>query len=131
MLPTSARPIVTTVEILTALSPRSLAGNQALSSTSELTRSILKLSLRVSINALFVVIAIVFPSFDRIMALMGSMLCFTICIILPLCFYLKIFGNSIPLQERILDYALIMVCSVLALVGTTWAFLPRESVGAT
>jgi vesicular inhibitory amino acid transporter len=98
---------------------------------SGLTRGILKVSIRVIVNIIFVVIAIVFPSFDQIMALLGSTLCFAICVILPLCFYLKIFGNDVPLRERILDYILIVVCSIMAVVGTIWAFLPKESIGAT
>ena len=75
---------------------------------------------------IIVAIAIVFPSFDRIMALMGSALCFSICVILPLIFYLKIFGKEISLRERLLDYVLIVVSSVLAIIGTVWACLPRK-----
>lgn len=97
---------------------------------SGLTRGVLKFLLRIFINAIFVVIAIIFPSFDRIMALLGSTLCFTICVILPLCFYLKIFGRDVSLKERILDYVLIVICSIMSLVGTVWAFLPKESIGA-
>ncbi|RMZ81482.1 hypothetical protein DV738_g2214, partial [Chaetothyriales sp. CBS 135597] len=58
----------------------------------------------ISLNVLQLVIAIAVPSFDAIMALMGSALCFTICVILPVAFYLKIFSydtNSISLTERI------------------------------
>lgn len=79
---------------------------------------------------IFVIIAIVFPAFDSIMAFMGSSLCFTICVILPLLFYLKIFGKEVSIQERIFDYFLITVCSILATVGTVWAFLPKSWVGA-
>jgi vesicular inhibitory amino acid transporter len=60
------------------------------------------------------------------MALMGSTFCFTICIILPLAFYLKLFGKEISLRERIFDWFLIVICSVMAIVGTVWAFLPQE-----
>ena len=79
---------------------------------------------------LIVVIAIVLPNFDSIMAFMGSTLCFSICVILPLAFYLKIFGEDIALKERILDWILVVVCSIMALVGTIWAFLPKEMIGA-
>ena len=127
----SARPIVSTIEILSGLDPRAISDSQYLIGMSGLTRGILKFSIRISINILFVGVAIIFPSFDRIMALLGSTLCFTICVILPLCFYLKIFGNDVPLKERILDFVLILVCSVMALMGTVWAFLPKESIGAT
>ena len=78
----------------------------------------------------FVIIAIVFPAFDSIMAFMGSTLCFTICIILPLMFYLKIFGKEVSMRERYMDYFLIGVCSILAAVGTVWAFLPKRMIGA-
>jgi vesicular inhibitory amino acid transporter len=78
---------------------------------------------------MMVIISIVFPFFDRIMALVGSCLCFTICIILPLAFYLKIFGAEIPLMERVFDWALLVISSVMATVGTVWAFLPKEQLG--
>jgi vesicular inhibitory amino acid transporter len=43
---------------------------------------------------------------------------------------LKLFGKDISIRERILDYFLIVVCSVLAVVGTVWAFLPKRMIGA-
>ena len=76
-------------------------------------------------------IAIAFPDFDSIMALMGSALCFTICIILPVAFYLKLFCKEISLQERILDWLLIISCSIMAVAGSVWAFLPKEWIGAS
>jgi vesicular inhibitory amino acid transporter len=45
-------------------------------------------------------------------------------------FYLKIFGKEVSLPERLLDYFLITICSVLAIVGTVWAFLPKSMIGA-
>jgi solute carrier family 32 (vesicular inhibitory amino acid transporter) len=97
---------------------------------SAFTRGISKISIRIFVVALTVVIAIVFPDFDSIMALMGSALCFTICVILPVAFYLKIFGEDIRWRERVLDWMLIITCSVMAIVGTVWAILPKEMVGA-
>lgn len=86
--------------------------------------------IRILVVVVIVFMAIVFPSFDRIMALMGSALCFTICIILPLAFYLKIFGKEISPSERILDWILLVISSLLAIVGTAWAFLPQELITA-
>lgn len=97
---------------------------------SPLTRGICKISIRVLVIVVIVLMAIFFPNFDSIMALMGSSLCFTICIILPVAFYLKIFGDEISLKERILDWALIVSCTCMAILGTVWAFLPREKIGA-
>ena len=79
---------------------------------------------------IFVIISIIFPAFDSIMAFMGSTLCFTICVILPLLFYLKIFGKEVSWKEKCLDWFLIVVSSILASVGTVWAFLPKSWVGA-
>jgi vesicular inhibitory amino acid transporter len=63
------------------------------------------------------------------MAFMGSCLCFSICIILPIAFYLKIFQNNISRRERILDWILIIVSSLLAGIGTVFAFIPPEKLG--
>ena len=123
-IPLNARPIVSTLEVLFGLDTRSMAVSSSLNGMSGLNRGLFKISLRIITLVVFVFIAIVFPSFDRIMALMGSLLCFTICIILPLAFYLKIFGNEISLSERIFDWFLVIVSSVMAIVGTAWAFLP-------
>lgn len=86
--------------------------------------------IRIFVVLVIVLMAIVFPSFDRIMALMGSALCFTICIILPLAFYLKIFGKEISPRERTLDWLLLVTSSILAIVGTIWALLPQELITA-
>ncbi|KAI9884749.1 MAG: hypothetical protein M1823_003459 [Watsoniomyces obsoletus] len=128
-IPLNARPIVSTIEVLAGLDPRAVSNAQALVGQSGFTRGILKVTIRVVTTIIFVIIAIIFPSFDSIMALLGSAFCFTICIILPLAFYLRIFGNEIPLRERIFDYVLIVVSSILAILGTIWAVLPRKIFG--
>lgn len=82
------------------------------------------------VNIVFVIIAILFPSFDRIMAFLGSFLCFGICVILPLLFYLKIYGDEIPFWERVGCWVLAIVSTIFAAVGTVAAFVPKESLGA-
>jgi len=129
-VPLNARPIVSTLEVLCGLDAHPIAGSEPLTGLSSYTRGILKVSIRVLVIVIFVIIAIVFPAFDSIMAFMGSTLCFTICVILPLMFYLKIFGKEISVKEQVLDYFLIVVCSMLATVGTVWAFLPKRMIGA-
>ena len=95
------------------------------------SRGLLKLSIRLATVIVITVVAILFPSFDRIVALTGSAFGFTICIILPLAFYLKLFAGELSVKERALDWFLIVVCSITAAVGTVWAFLPKDKVGAT
>ncbi|KAL2809483.1 transmembrane amino acid transporter protein-domain-containing protein [Aspergillus granulosus] len=124
-VPLNCRPLVATMEILCGLEPQAeLNANHT--ERAILIRKMLRVLIRIFVVAIIVVMAIIFPSFDRIMALMGSALCFTICIILPLAFYLKIFGKEISRRERLLDWLLLIVSSVLAVIGTVWAFLPQE-----
>lgn len=121
----SARPLVATFEVLCGVGIGPTASDHA---QGESMRRMGRAAVRVFTVALIVVLAIVFPAFDRIMAFLGSFLCFTICIIFPLAFYLKIFGNEIPRRERILDWFLLLSSMMLAAIGTIWAFLPRDMI---
>lgn len=125
----SCRPIVGTIEVLCGLNSRAISPISPAHGMNELLRSTLRGAIRIFTIAVITFIAIVFPFFDRIMALIGSSLCFTICVILPLAFYLKIFGAEISLKERIVDYVLLAISSVMAVVGTIWAFAPQEKLG--
>src|ERR1700722_556310 len=129
-VPLNARPIVSTLEVICGLDAYSLADSEPLTGLSSYTRGILKVAIRVFVIVVFVTIAIVFPAFDSIMAFMGSTLCFTICVILPLLFHFKLFGKKMGRAERMLNYFLIVVCSILAAVGTVFAFLPKSMIGA-
>ena len=119
-----------TIEILCGLDARVVASSNGLVGLPGYSRGLLKCMIRIGITIVIVLIAVWVPSFDKIMALMGSVMCFSICIILPLAFYLKIFGNEISRKERILDWSLIISCSIMAVVGTVWVFLPKDMVGA-
>ena len=123
----SARPIISTVEIACGLDNRAVSGSPGLVGMSAVTRGLFKFGIRLAIVIAITVIAIFVPSFDRVMALMGSAFCFTICVILPIAFYLKLFGRRISLRERVLDWILIIICSILAVIGTIWAFLPKHA----
>jgi vesicular inhibitory amino acid transporter len=114
-VPLASRPINSTLETL--LSPSSPPSTPLL------------ILLRTSTIILVVIVAIIFPAFDSIMAFMGSSLCFSICVILPLLFHLRIFKGRIVWWERWVNYALVGISAVLAVVGTVWAFLPRAWIG--
>lgn len=125
----SCRPLVATVEVLCRLGPRPAPNvNHRRFLNDDLFRQSSQIAIRILVIAVIVLMAVVFPSFDRIMALMGSALCFTICIILPLAFHLKIFGKEISPAERVLDWCLLISSSILAAVGTAWAFLPQDLI---
>ncbi|KAG9249196.1 transmembrane amino acid transporter protein-domain-containing protein [Calycina marina] len=129
-VPLNARPIVSMLEGLAGLDSISISDAPALTGLPSYLRGFLRIGSRVFVVAVFVIISILFPAFDSIMAFMGSTLCFTICIILPLAFYLKIFGKEVSMREKILDWFLIVVCSILAVIGTIFAFLPKSLIGA-
>ena len=127
----SARPIFSLFEHILGLGPREIPEAPGLSGVSGFSRGIFKAVMRIVITLVIMIIAVVCPSFDRVMALVGSAFCFTICIILPVAFYLKIFGKDVSLKERLFGIFLIVICSAMAAVGTVWAFLPKEITGAS
>src|SRR3569833_302351 len=73
-IPLNARPIITTVEILTGLHQQSVADSSALVGRSMYFRGAMKVAIRVATIICFLAISIVFPAFDSIMAFMGSAL---------------------------------------------------------
>lgn len=129
-VPLNARPIISTLELLCGLDARALASNGAMVGMSAFSRGLLKALIRIFITVLFVGIAIIFPSFDRIMTLLGSVCCFSICIILPLAFHLKLFGSELGRTEWWMNWILIGISSVMAVVSTVFACLPKELLGA-
>ncbi|KAL1304503.1 hypothetical protein AAFC00_003492 [Neodothiora populina] len=130
-IPLNARPIISTIEILTGLDSRAVAQSTSLHGMSGFNRGLLKATIRVVITILFVIFAILVPDFDRIMSLLGSVACFSICIILPLAFHLKIFGDQISKAEKIMNWTLIVISTCLAVVSTIFNFLPKELLGTS
>jgi len=45
-------------------------------------------------------------------------------------FYLKIYGDEVPKKERRMNQILIVVCTIVATIGTVAAFVPKENLGA-
>lgn len=94
------------------------------------SRGLIHIAVRGILTAIILIVAILVPSFDTIMSLMGSVFCFTICIILPLAFHLRIFGKDISKRERALNWFMILVSAILGVVGTVWVCLPASMTGA-
>lgn len=129
-IPLNARPIISTLELMCGLDPRALPVSDNLTGMSGFNRGLLKIGIRLFTIVLLVFIAIIFPSFDRIMTLMGSVACFTICVILPLSFHLKLFGKEIGSFERTGNWILMIASAIMAVVSTAFAFIPKEVLGA-
>ncbi|KAL2022282.1 hypothetical protein VTK56DRAFT_5680 [Thermocarpiscus australiensis] len=129
-IPLNARPIVSTVEVLLGVHQQTVAQSRGLVGRTMSFRGAVKVAIRVLVILCFLGIAIAFPAFDSIMAFMGSALCFTICVTLPLAFYLKLFGHEISAREKILASTVMFISCLLSVVGTVWAFLPKSLIGA-
>jgi vesicular inhibitory amino acid transporter len=129
-VPLNARPIVSTLELFLGLDARAVSSvSESTTGLSGLTRGILKITIRVLCTVVFVVLAILVPSFDRIMSLLGAVACFTICIILPAAFHLKLFGKELSKWQKGMDWFLIVFSSLLAIVSTAFNFIPKEALG--
>lgn len=113
------------VEELSGLSAGTIPTSRLLG-LSNYTRGFLKAGVRVVVMVVIVLLAILVPSFDVVMGLLGSAMAFSICIVLPVAFYLKLFHEQIGMAEKVLDWFLVIVSSVLAIVGTVWVFLPKH-----
>lgn len=129
-IPLNARPIVSTVEVLLGLHQQTVADSSGLVGRSMYFRGAMKIAIRILIVIVFLWISIVFPAFDSIMAFMGSALCFTICVTLPIAFYLKLFKDEIQARERFIATSIMILSTTLSFVGTVWAFLPKSLIGA-
>ncbi|KAI4095505.1 MAG: hypothetical protein LQ339_007192 [Xanthoria mediterranea] len=128
-IPLNTRPIVSSADKLLGLDARHVASSPGLAGMSGYGRGLLRSVIRLTITIVILIIAVFVPSFDTVMSLMGSVLCFSICIILPLAFYLKIFRDEIGWKEKVLDWFMIVVATVLGIVGTVWVCLPARMTG--
>lgn len=80
-VPLNARPIIATAEVLLGLHQQAVSeASSAMVGRSAYFRGVMKIVIRVVTILIFLVISIIFPAFDSIMAFMGSALCFTICV---------------------------------------------------
>ena len=122
----SGRPIFVVLEDFIGLNSYTIPTARLLD-LSSYTRRFLRSGVRLTTIGTIVVLAILVPSFDTVMALLGSAMAFSICIILPLSFHLKLFHKEIGRLEKALHWFLITVCSALAVIGTVWVFLPTHT----
>ncbi|KIH90688.1 solute carrier family 32 (vesicular inhibitory amino acid transporter) [Sporothrix brasiliensis 5110] len=128
-IPLNARPIITTVEILTGMHQQTVPDTQALTGRSMYFRGIVKIAIRIVTTVTFLIISIVFPAFDSIMAFMGSALCSTICVTLPILFHLKLFGHEISKADKLFQCTVLVISIIISIIGTVWSFLPKSLIG--
>ncbi|QLG70582.1 hypothetical protein HG535_0A05230 [Zygotorulaspora mrakii] len=115
--PLNARPIISVLDIIT--------GVQGMQNKPDkpFAKKFLVIFNRIFINALFVLIAILFPKFDKLIAFLGAGLCFAICLILPCMFYIRICKATIRPWEKVLCHVTIGVSAALAILGVGAAII--------
>jgi solute carrier family 32 (vesicular inhibitory amino acid transporter) len=131
-IPLSNRPMTDTINKKFYLDLRQMDPKARLHSEKSLKHRAARSAIAIGANVIQLGISIGFPDFDSIMSLMGSALCITICVILPISFYLRIFsseGKEIGRGERILDWVLLIVSGALAILGTIFAVMPKDKIG--
>jgi solute carrier family 32 (vesicular inhibitory amino acid transporter) len=126
-VPLSNRPIMDTFNKKFGIDLRQMDTKAKAASEASIKHRTIRATIATLCNVVELGIAIAIPNFDSIMALMGSALCFSICVILPVSFRLRIF-MGLSLKERIIDWALIVVSSILAILGVIWAVVPPETI---
>ncbi|ODQ79473.1 hypothetical protein BABINDRAFT_161869 [Babjeviella inositovora NRRL Y-12698] len=117
--PLMTKPILTAAEQVLGIDKQILA----LKNQAELKRALFKvfiqqLLLKVLIFAMFYTISITVTSFGKMMAFLGSAICFTICITLPLMFYRHIFYAELSQIERLGLAAGITLSTVCCVFGS-------------
>ncbi|KAG8156671.1 hypothetical protein KVR01_013462 [Diaporthe batatas] len=125
-IPLNARPIVATLEVLLGVHQQALAESSTIVGMSSYFRGIAKVVIRIATILIFLAISIAFPAFDSIMAFMGSALCFTICVTLPLSFYLKLFGRDISPLKKAYICIMLAMSIILSIIGTIFSFFPKS-----
>lgn len=116
--PLNARPIVSIFDSMFGV----IHINEALPKPQQLYLKIIRIFNRLIVNAMFVVIAILFPEFDKLIAFLGAALCFMICFILPCLFYLRICRQTVKPWERTVCHITILVSSILSVLGVHASF---------
>ncbi|TPX31938.1 hypothetical protein SmJEL517_g04840 [Synchytrium microbalum] len=87
-------------------------------------QGIVRIISRSIVSLLVVVIAIYYPGFTNVMALLGSGFSFTVAVVFPLLCFLKLYGDEISLVRRLFYKLVIVLGAALGLLGTVYSFLP-------
>lgn len=111
--PLNARPIISVLDVLfNVQSAETKFKGQHL----KMAKIIQKINCLI-VNALFVIVAIICPQFDRLIAFLGAGLCFFICLILPCTFYMIICKDTIKMWEKYACMVTIAISIVLSTLG--------------
>lgn len=107
--PLITRPIITMLDQYTS----------SKTTYNKLPSSVIRAINRFVIVLIFFITSLVFTDFGRIMSFLGSAICFAICIIYPLTFYLIIYYDELSVWKITATVVSIIISVILAVCGTT------------
>lgn len=102
-LPLVSRPIITTLDAMTS------AGEN----------NVVYVLNRLGVSVVYLILSLILTNFGVVMSLLGSAICFVICITLPLAYYLWLF-KDLSRGERIWWWVILLI-SVIGAIGGTLA----------
>lgn len=118
ILPISKLPLISR-PLLTILDNKVMQlFNKNPKNTSKRITTLQKIFNRFILSLLFFLCSILLTNFGKVMSLLGSLICFTVCITLPGLYYLKIFNNELTAREKLLWRMIVVAGVVGAALGT-------------
>lgn len=78
---------------------------------------------RALLSGFFLLCSVLLTNFGKVMSLLGSMICFTVCITLPGLYYLRIFKDDLSLSEKVMWRMLVGIGVAGAIFGTVAVLL--------
>lgn len=86
-----------------------------------------KLMARVIFMGMILILSLVFTSFGRVIAFLGSAICFTICFTFPLLFHLGLNSEDLSSTQRLIARTGVVISMTGAFLGTCAALAFQES----
>ncbi|EGW33095.1 uncharacterized protein SPAPADRAFT_137673 [Spathaspora passalidarum NRRL Y-27907] len=115
-LPLVTKPIITSYENVFGLTPKYVVVDKEgqLADTYGFTRIVA----RAIFFSLLLALGLLFTSFGKLVSFLGSAICFTVCLALPLLFYMKLNGDNIGTIHKVFLKIGVVLSLSAAVIGT-------------
>lgn len=125
-IPLVTRPLITVYENLFSLNFETEITYQ--DGVRQKTFSMKRFIGRVLFTIFILILSFTFTSFGQVIAFLGSAICFTVCITLPLLFYLKLFNDELSQLTKLAIKVGILISISGAIIGTYSSFVYDTSI---
>lgn len=79
---------------------------------------------RIILSSVFLTSSILLTNFGKVMSLLGSLICFTVCLTLPAMYYLSTFKTELGFLERFI-WQVVIAIGIIGAIGGTVAVIVR------